>query len=312
MKIYKIILFLILAAYSSALFSCQENNLAQSEKLLTTNESKQSAPSSPPMDFAIPEGWVLYSTPKENSREIQCANNSRKEWKVEAENGNLKISKYAYEENEQIKKLPPNLQEIISKNRNIKKGLGGYLHIESFEKGWLIGSDAGEWGGSFFWFSENGTRQTELLIDNIRGIAKIADEVFILSGMSHMDTNEGKIYKLVKDEKGNPKTQLLTDLKTQPQTFTTESNQSILITLNDKIMRLKSSGELKELKQTKFNSLYPNSMAITSSNVIYVGMRLFIVRFVPNEKGYVEEWLVPQGCQKFVEQDFDCVCRNEG
>jgi len=40
-------------------------------------------------------------------------------------------------------------------------------------------------------------------------------------------------------------------------------------------------------------------------------MGLFMVRFVPNETGYREEWLVPPDCQKFVEKDFYCVCQNK-
>lgn len=273
-------------------------------------EKKQAAMPTPSIDFSIPDGWFLF--PKPNSVEVQCANRSiKREWKVETGDGNLKVSKYAYNPSEQIKNLPPNLQKVVSGNRNIGKGLRGYLHVKSFENGWLIGSDAGEWGGKLFWFDGDGNRKIELLQDNIRGIAEINGEAFILSGMAHLGIDEGKIHKLTKDQKGNLKTRLLIDLKTQPQTFVVENNQLILIALKDKIVRLKSSGEIENLKETNFNSLYPNSMTITSSKVIYVGMRLFIVRFVPSGNGYTEEWLVPQNCQKFIEKNFNCVCRNE-
>lgn len=302
MKILRNTIFIL--AFALVFISCKLESSAQNNKTQATDSDLQN-------NFSIPEGWNLFPKPKENSREIQCANKSVKnEWKVEIEDGHLKISKHSYQANEQLKKLPINLQNTISKNRNTGKGLGGYLHIESFDNGWLVGSDAGEWGGKLFWFSEDGTQKTELLQDNIRGIVKIDNATFILSGMAHMHIDEGKIYKLVKDEKGNFRTQLITDLKTQPQTFATESSQSILIALNDKILRLKSSGKIEQLNQTSLTSLYPNSMAITSSKVVYLGMRLFIVRLVPQENGYKEEWLVPQNCQKFIENDFDCVCQN--
>ena len=308
----KITFFLILAAYSFALFSCEKNSLAQSEKIPAVDNSRQSVPSAPPNDFSVPKGWTLFPKPKEGSPEMRCANYSvEREWKVETENGNLKISKYAYSADEQIEKLPLNLRQTILKNRNVGKGLGGYLYIESFEKGWLIGSDAGEWGGKLFWFSENGNHKTELLKDNIRGIARVADEIFILSGMRHLGIDEGKIFKLAKDEKGSLKVQFLIDLKTQPQTFTAKNDQSTVIAVNNKIVRLKSSGEIENLRETNFSSLYPNSMTITSSKVIYVGMRLFIVRFMQGENGFTEEWLMPQNCQKFREKNFDCACQNE-
>lgn len=312
MKISKLVIFLTLNVCSLTLFSCKENNLVQSNEFRLVGETNQVAEPTPSTDFSIPDGWFLFPNPKPNSVERQCANYSiKREWKVETDNGNLKISKYAYDASEQIKNLPPNLQKVVSKNRNIGKGLGGYLHVEPFENGWLIGSDAGEWGGKLFWFDADGNQKIELLRDNIRGIVEINGEAFILSGMAHGDIDEGKIYKLTKDQKGNLKTQLLIDLKTQPQTFVIENNQSVLIALKDKIVRLKSSGEIENLKETNFSSLYSNSMMITSSKVIYVGMRLFVVRFIPGENGYTEEWLVPQNCQKFIEKEFDCVCQKE-
>lgn len=309
MKIYQVSILVLV--FSFAILSCKESNAVTDNNFPKVKEINSTAKSTSLTDFSIPDGWVLFPKPSENSKERQCANYSNdKEWKVETENGNLKISKYAYEEDEQIKKLPLNLQQIVAKNRNIGEGLGGYLHIESFENGWLIGSDAGEWGGKLFWFSENGTKKIEILEDNIRGIAKIDDEIFILSGLAHLSIDDGKIYKLIKDDKANFKTQLLSDLKTQPQIFIKENNQSILIVLKNKLIRLNSLGKIEELNQTNFDSLYPNSITITSSKVIYVGMRLFIVRFVPTENGYKQEWLVPENCQKFVEKEFGCVCRS--
>lgn len=294
---------LIVFIFTITIISCKSESAAQNGKPETVSSGIKK-------DFSIPEGWILFPKPKENSREMQCANYSQTEWKVAAENGNLKISKYTDDKDEQFKKLPLELRNIVLKNRNIGKGLGGYLHVEPFDNGWLIGSDAGEWGGKLFWFNEDETRKTEILQDNIRGLATIDGATFVLSGMAHESIDEGKIYKLTKDEKGNLKTQLVSDLKTQPQTFAVENDKSILITLNDKIIRLKSSGETEHLSQTNFSSLFPNSMAIDSSNIIYVGMRLFVVRFAPQENGYKEEWLVTQNCRKFSEKNFDCVCQN--
>ncbi|HEX8370055.1 MAG TPA: hypothetical protein VF604_16025 [Pyrinomonadaceae bacterium] len=263
-------------------------------------------------DPSIPEGWVLFPSPKENSAARDCANRAiENERKIENENGNVKISKYVYKDDEQTNKLPAELRKQILRNRNLGQGLGGYLHIERYENGWLIGSDAGEWGGKLFWFSETGNLKTELLKDNIRGIAATGGEVFILSGMAHGGIDDGKIYKLTKDEQGNLKIRLINDLKTQPQAYTVENNQSILIVLNNRILRLKTTGEIETLKEVNFNSLYPNSTAVSSAGVIYIGMRLFIVRLVPGENGYAEEWLVAPNCQSFVEKDYRCVCQSD-
>lgn len=290
------------------MIGCAKNEPALNEPAQNKQTQNKTATVS---EVSIPEGWVLFPTPKENNAEIGCANLSQNEHKVENENGKVKFSKYVYLPSEQLFKLPDNLRTQILKNRNIGKGLGGYLHVESFNSGWLIGSDAGEWGGQLTWFSENENQKIVLLKDNIRGIIKLGGEFFVISGMAHEGTDEGKIYKLIKDENKGLNTFLLTDLKTQPQTFAIENNESVLIFLNDKIIRMNISGNIEIIKNVNFATLYPNSAAITSLGIIYVGMRLFTVRFVPMENGYKEEWLVPQNCQRFSEKDFDCVCQNE-
>jgi hypothetical protein len=294
--------FLIIASFILA--ACLNGSATPVET--SVSDSRFATPTPTP-DFSIPDGWVVFPAPKAESRERTCANRAiEAERKVDLINNALKISRYVYQPAEQLAKLPQNLREIVAKDKNPK----GYLHIESFENGWLIGSDAGEWGGKLLWINADGSRQTGLLNDNIRGIVKLGKDVFILSGLAHLSIDEGKIYKLTADEKGTLKTSLLTDLKTQPQSFAAETSESFLVALNNKILRVKTSGEIETLKETNFDSLSPNSMTVTASGVIYVGMRLFLVRFVPKDTGYAEEWLVPQDCQKFTEKDFDCVCQN--
>lgn len=307
MRANKTITFWILTVCSFVFISCVKKDATGNENLPASSQAN-TTPSLHKIDISVPEGWIIFSKPNAESREIQCANAAVKnERKVEIENGKIKILKYVYDEDEQLSKLPEKLKELISKNRKTDR-LGGYIHAEPYENGWLIGSDAGEWGGKLFWFKENESQKVELLDDNVRGIIKDGGVFFILSGQAHMVIDEGKIYRLVKDEK--LKLQLFSDLKTQPQTFAIENN-SFLVALNDKIIRVKTSGEVETIKKTNFNTLYPNSMAITSSGIIYVGMRLFVVRFVPFENSYKEEWLVPQDCQNFAAQDFDCVCQSE-
>lgn len=307
MKAEKTIIFLILTVCSFIFISCANKDVIDNEELPDSNQVN-TTPTLEKIDISIPDGWTVFPKPSAESHEMQCANRSRNEWKVESAGEKIRISKHSYEPNEQLEKLPENLRAVISKNRNTGKGLGGYLHIEPFKTGWLIGSDAGEWGGKLFWFNSDGSKKTELLNDNIRGIVKVGDKVFILSGMAHMDIDEGKLSEFQADE--IPFIRLLTDFKTQPQSFVVEGNDSFLIAFNNKIVRVKTSGEVKTIKETNFNALYPNSMTVTSSGVIYIGMRLFIVRFVPFENNYREEWLVPQNCQKFAVKDFDCVCQN--
>jgi hypothetical protein len=54
--------------------------------------------------------------------------------------------------------------------------------------------------------------------------------------------------------------------------------------------------------------LYPNSVAVTPDGVIYIGMRLFVVRLTPHAEEYLEQWMVPDSCTRFQIQGLDCVC----
>ncbi len=262
-------------------------------------------------DFSVPDGWVVYAKPKPLSREIYCANLAIKgnEWKVGSQNGQLLISNYsAYNELEQSAKLPANLKKILLNNMSNGVGMHGYLHIEQFANGWLIGSDDGEWGGKLYWLSNEGEQAIELLKDNIRGIISSGDTAFILAGLAHLTIDEGMIYKVSARRDGKLQSEVILDLKAQPQSFVV-ANNSVFILLNDKLLRLEPNGQTSVLAESDYQLLYPNSMAITSSGVIYVGMRLFLVRFVPDGDGFREEWLVRQDCTKFAEKEFECVCK---
>jgi hypothetical protein len=307
-KIYQIARIAILIGINIFAASCVSQIRSPSQE---RNVSDTASPSPQP-DFSVPNGWVLYPKPKPLSSEIYCANEATggNEWKVGAESGKLTISNYSYNEKEQLGKLPEHLKEQILKSRNTGIGAPGYLHIEEFSNGWLVGSDAGEWGGKLYWLSKDGLQKIKLLTDNIRGIITLGESAFILSGMAHLSTDDGKIYKVLLGENSELQSEVIADLKTQPQSFLVE-NESILVLLKDKLLRLDHKGQTTVLAETDYSLLYPNSMAATSSGVVYVGMRLFLVRFVPDGNGYREEWLVRRDCTKFVEKDFDCVCHKD-
>lgn len=170
MKIFRYFACAILLFAGLLFSSCMKSETA----LLSAVEIPQTTPVPTP-DVSIPEGWALFPKPKQNSKEAQCANYSMKEWGVEIEKGQIKISPSdpARARNRETEKLPAKLREYIGSAKNIGNGKGE-LHIEPFENGWLIGSDAGEWGGKLTWFNEDGSRQKELINDNIRGLPKWA------------------------------------------------------------------------------------------------------------------------------------------
>jgi hypothetical protein len=285
---------ILLCIPTIALSSCQQTAAVPDDAVLV-NTTLMPPPASPAPDTSVPEGWVLFPKPKDNSKESLCANYSRGEWRVETENGRIKISPNKRGDKDELAKLPGNVREYVEKNRTVGNGTG-QIHVEPYENGWLVGSDAGEWGGILTWYGDDASQKKELIKDNVRGIARIGNEVLVLSGLAHLSDDNGKIWKLGKDEKGEIKATLLKELGSQPQGFVVK-DKDLLVALNNKFLRISLSGETKIFNETSFSSFYPNSMVMDSSGVVYVGARHFVARFVPDKEGYKEEWLVPQSCQ---------------
>jgi hypothetical protein len=124
MNINKYIAGVISLCIASAMFSsCQKNAVVEDNAVLVSTAGMPTpALNATAPDTAIPEGWALFPKPKENSMEARCGNYSRSEWKVETENGRIKISpddwKRAREA--ELGKLPVKIREIIESNKDIR------------------------------------------------------------------------------------------------------------------------------------------------------------------------------------------------
>jgi hypothetical protein len=103
----------------------------------------------------------------------------------------------------------------------------------------------------------------------------------------------------------------LADLGGAPQAFVSESSDSVLVLTTDGISRVKTSGTVEQLFRTRYHLLYPNSMTLSSSGVIHIGMRHFITRLTPNGTSYNEEWFVPADCTHFTKGNLECICAKQ-
>ena len=64
--------------------------------------------------------------------------------------------------------------------------------------GWLTGSDRGEWGGELVFVDASGNPEI-LLNDNIHNIYKTDNGAIVIAGLSHMLSNNGRIYLITKN-----------------------------------------------------------------------------------------------------------------
>lgn len=252
-----------------------------------------------------PEGWVLYPSPATDSSALQCANYSRREWKVERGESSIKTRL------DKLQDHQASLPSVIN-SRSVAVGTKGFRSVVQVDDGWLVGLDVGEFGGGLWWFSSDGKSSKKLSEDRIKGFAKTSTGVFAVTGLAHLSFNDGKILQIGNGTAGNRKIQTLAQLGSAPKAFVTETPDALLVLTTRGLVRVKTSGITEQLLATKYQQLYPNSMILLSSGVIYVGMRHFMTRLTPAENGYKEEWFVPDNCTQFKERDYDCVCVSKG
>jgi len=103
-------------------------------------------------------------------------------WLVTREEGRTIVSHLGDQvENKVV--LPPQLKpkEMMSGGKSTLKVLETY-------DGWLVGFDAGEFGGGLWWYRQDGKFDVQLSSKNVHAIYKTQDGIFILGGLAHMDS----------------------------------------------------------------------------------------------------------------------------
>jgi len=67
-------------------------------------------------------------------------------------------------------------------------------HMFSVDNGKLIGTDNGEWRGQLIF--KNNEIEYDIIDDNICGITNFKNNIYVLTGLSHMGGNDGNIIKI--------------------------------------------------------------------------------------------------------------------
>jgi hypothetical protein len=157
------------------------------------------------------------------------------------------------------------------------KGLRQPREIKvAFNGNTLIGENKGEWGGSLSVVNQDGTKRI-LIPENIVQLIQEEDELFVFTGLAHLFSAQGAIYKVTHDKAG-VKAEKVTLLPGAPQVVVTERNDrgyfGFLIVTNDGLVRFTPKYlDLKVLAIDQFwSGLYPTSAQLVD-NQLMIGMR---------------------------------------
>lgn len=251
----------------------------------------------------LPSGWVPYPTPKEDSLSIRCANRSGRPQHVSlSDSGQLQIKQLSssYERDEysrqQFPKGVKHQQGMIGR-QSIFKMPGG---------GWLLGFDAGEFGGGL-WSADSSGNTHKLSAENVHGLVDTPQGILVFVGLAHLFLDSGNVLIVPYTATSNAEVKILAKLDGAPEALTRISSDTALVVTTHGITEITSLGSAKTLLHADFSLLYPNSVVSTPDGTVYVGMRLFVVRFDPHAEHDAEQWFLPQSCERF--ETTGCVCK---
>ncbi len=262
------------------------------------------APRAALANVAPPPGWIVVPAPAQGSETLACANLARREWMVSIGGGHgVDIA----ERTNVAREDAPLPFTIPSSPKNLREHLAGRRHSLAVDGGYIVGFDAGEHGGALWWFTQAGDKRVQLADGNIVGLTELRVGVVALSGLAHLGMSEGKILRVTRDRESWSAAPWI-DMHGAVEAFVRESAESMLVLSTTGLDRVTACGDVTRIATTNYDVLYPTSIAVDPSGVVYVGMRQFITRFTPTSEGYREEWLTREDCPLLVRKKFECSC----
>jgi hypothetical protein len=177
--------------------------------------------------------------------------------------------------------------------------------------GWLIGFDAGEFGGGLWWFSKNGSTTRPISEENIHALVPRGDLVLVLTGLDHLGSNVGAIYAYRHDnDPSSTSLSLLADLGSSPGAASLTEGGDLVIATQGKVLMLKRNDKLETLYAfPAMGALYPNSIVENKEGLLFVGMRFYVLQLLPDASHkYSVKWFTTTACTKAHVKNYGCVC----
>lgn len=253
-------------------------------------------------------GWKALST-RPSPEELRCAREMLDFWTVSLSNGVLEVVPRTVERTDDPLPFdPPSGRDRI-----------GRRHVLRVSDGWLVGFDAGEFGGGLWWFGPEGEEAYRLhppsetvandegraRVENVRGFAQLEGKVVVLIGLDHLLGSQGRAFRVYRA--ADRWTLLpLAVFDASPRSWVAAEGRLFLV-MQDGLWALDPEGQLESVHATDLTGLAPSSLVHTPERVFYIGLRHYVLRLAPVEGRMTETWFAPSACAHF-RTDADCEC----
>jgi hypothetical protein len=241
-------------------------------------------------------GWIDAPSSSKNPDLWSCAGRGGS-WVV-AKHEDVVVIKEDVDTGKQVL-LPPQLK--------LSKEMVGRRSLLRTSDGFLVGFDAGEFGGGLWWFRRDGSDSMKLLSDNVHAIYETTDGIFVLLGLAHGGSDTGQIVQFL-DGSEEVSFKSVANLGGSPEASVVGSDGSIVIATMRSVVRVDRAGRVHELYKSGEELTYPKSVVIDGNGSIFVAMRFFVLRLIPQKDAYQPQWLMPKKCRTFKMVKYICSC----
>jgi hypothetical protein len=175
-------------------------------------------------------------------------------------------------------------------------GLAGEWFSARVPDGWLIGYNAGEFGAALWWFSPDGGDRYRISDDHVVGFIPAPSGPLAITGIAHGTTSRGQVIRFRRGEGGRWRSEPLADLGGAPEAAVSNSDGSLTVATHDRLLHVDIGTSRVDvlLAGAFWGALFPNSVAVTTSGTVYVGMRHGVARVAKTGAAYEARWLLPR------------------
>jgi hypothetical protein len=161
----------------------------------------------------------------------------------------------------------------------------GVLSVIQVNNGYLLGFDAGEWGGSLYWFSKNGKQHNLISRDQVSQFIRTKGSIYAIEGLSHGGISEGSIIE-IKQISDKWKADKFFILSSAPKGIALDGQKNFIVVCTSGLFKIDKRKQINTLLgNSPFGQLPPTSLVI-KGNDAYIGMyqHVFKYNFITGDK----------------------------
>lgn len=235
--------------------------------------------------------WHILSKGPLPDEDCECAFWANNKWVVRTDTNGAFVSPYLEDHSSALAQaftLVP--RELVSES-------AFSCNIQKCNYGWLVSFDAGEWGASLWWVSNNLSIRKRIGNDHVVGFLEMGNSTIMVTGFDHLYDYGGYVYIVEKDDSKGIKQKQIARIESKPEALYLENNQSLLIATKHQLLRVLYNGSVSVVHDFSC-VIIPTSIASDNEGGFYIGTSNYILHIAQEEHKYAEYWYLPPECAR--------------